>query len=158
MNNFLFGNARHQYYETICGGAGATPRAAGADAVHTPMTNTRITDPEVLELRYPVRLDEFSIRTGAGGAGRHRGGDGTVRRITALEAMTATIVASRRRVPPFGLDGGAPGALGLQRVARADGTVEPLPGSAQTELAPGDAIIIETPGGGGFGTPEPDIR
>jgi 5-oxoprolinase (ATP-hydrolysing) len=153
MNNFLFGNARHQYYETICGGAGATPRAAGADAVHTHMTNTRITDPEVLELRYPVRLDEFSIRAGSGGAGAHPGGDGAVRRLTALEAMTATIVASRRRVAPFGLQGGGEGATGTQRVERADGRVEPLGGSAAVELAAGDAIVIETPGGGGFGAP-----
>jgi 5-oxoprolinase (ATP-hydrolysing) len=158
MNNFLFGNARHQYYETICGGAGATPRAAGADAVHTHMTNTRITDPEVLELRYPVRLDEFSIRAGSGGAGAQKGGDGAVRRITALEAMTATIVASRRRVAPFGLQGGAPGATGTQRVERADGRSEPLGSSAQVELAAGDAIVIETPGGGGFGAADPAAR
>jgi 5-oxoprolinase (ATP-hydrolysing) len=151
MNNFLFGNARHQYYETICGGAGATARAPGAAAVHTHMTNTRITDPEVLELRYPVRLDEFSIRAGSGGAGAHPGGDGAVRRLTALEAMTATIVASRRRIAPFGLQGGGDGTTGTQRVERADGRTEPLGGSAAVELAPGDAIVIETPGGGGFG-------
>jgi 5-oxoprolinase (ATP-hydrolysing) len=151
MNNFLFGNARHQYYETICGGAGATARAHGASAVHTHMTNTRMTDPEVLELRYPVRLDEFSIRQQSGGGGAHHGGDGAFRKLTALEPMTATIVASRRRIAPFGLAGGAPGAPGRQRVVRADGTAETLPGSAQVELQTGDAIIIETPGGGGYG-------
>ncbi len=112
----------------------------------------------MLELRYPVRLDEFSIRAGSGGAGAQKGGDGAVRRITALEAMTATIVASRRRVAPFGLQGGAPGATGTQRVERADGRSEPLGSSAQVELAAGDAIVIETPGGGGFGAADPAAR
>jgi 5-oxoprolinase (ATP-hydrolysing) len=153
MNNFLFGNARYQYYETICGGAGAGASFDGCAAVHTHMTNTRITDPEVLELRYPVRVEEFSIRRGSGGAGKFHGGDGVIRKIRFLEPMTATITASRRVYAPFGLEGGAPGALGAQFVERADGRREPLPGRAAVELAAGDAFIIHTPGGGGYGTP-----
>lgn len=151
MNNFLFGNDRHQYYETICGGAGAGPGFAGASAVHTHMTNTRITDPEILELRYPVRLDRFAIRRGSGGAGQWPGGDGAVRAVTMLEPMTVTLVASRRTVAPFGLAGGGPGAPGRQRVERADGRIEPLAGTARAALAAGDRIVIETPGGGGYG-------
>ncbi len=151
MNNFLFGNAQHQYYETICGGAGAGPGFAGCSAVHTHMTNTRITDPEVMELRHPVRVEAFSIRRSSGGAGKFAGGDGVIRKIRFLEPMTATITASRRTVPPFGLGGGAPGALGAQFVERADGTQESLPGRAEVELAAGDAFIIHTPGGGGYG-------
>ena len=151
MNNFLFGDATRQYYETICGGAGAGPGFAGASAVHTHMTNTRITDPEILELRYPVRVETFGIRKGSGGGGEFSGGDGAIRRLRFLEPMTATIVASRRTVPPFGLAGGAPGATGRQWVERADGSREPLPGQAEVQLARGDAFVIETPGGGGFG-------
>jgi 5-oxoprolinase (ATP-hydrolysing) len=151
MNNFLFGNERHQYYETICGGMGAGPGFAGAGPVHTHMTNTRITDPEVLELRYPVRLERFAVRLGSGADGRWRGGDGAVRGVRALEPMTATVVGSRREVAPFGLDGGQAGAVGRQWVEHADGSITPLAGSDQIELAPGDLIIIETPGGGGFG-------
>ncbi len=151
MNNFLFGNARHQYYETICGGAGAGPGFNGASAVHTHMTNTRITDPELLELRYPVRVEEFAIRKGSGGGGATRGGDGAVRKLRFLEAMTATIVASRRIISPFGLAGGGDGAAGRQWVERADGSIKMLAGSAEAQIAPGDAIVIETPGGGGFG-------
>lgn len=153
MNNFLFGNARHQYYETICGGAGAGPDFDGASAVHTHMTNTRITDPEVLELRYPVRLERFAIRRGSGGGGRHQGGDGVIRAVRALEDMTATIVASRRKVAPFGLAGGHDGAPGRQWVERADGTRTPLSGTDQVDLRAGDLIVIETPGGGGYGDP-----
>ena len=153
MNNFLFGNERCQYYETICGGAGAGPDFDGADAVHTHMTNTRITDPEVLEMRYPVRLEEFSIRRGSGGAGFHKGGNGVVRRVRALEPLTATIVASRRAVAPFGLAGGADGGAGHQWIERADGSLETLSGTDRAELAAGDAIVIETPGGGGWGEP-----
>lgn len=153
MNNFLFGNERVQYYETICGGAGASARADGASAVHTHMTNTRITDPEVLEMRYPVRLERFAIRKGSGGAGHHRGGDGVVRRVMALEPLTATIVSSRRSEGPFGLEGGAAGQAGRQWVERADGSRVDLGGTAEVPLAIGDAIVIETPGGGGFGTP-----
>ena len=151
MNNFLFGNARHQYYETICGGAGAGPGFDGAAAVHTHMTNTRITDPETLEMRYPVRLDRFSIRRGSGGSGRYCGGDGAERALTALEPMTATIVASRRTVAPFGLAGGAAGDPGRQWIERADGTKLILSGRDQAELAPGDQVVIQTPGGGGYG-------
>jgi 5-oxoprolinase (ATP-hydrolysing) len=152
MNNFLFGNTRYQYYETICGGAGAGPGFNGCSAVHTHMTNTRITDPEVLELRYPVRVEEFSVRHGSGGAGKFTGGDGVIRKIRFLEPMTATITASRRTIPPFGLEGGVPGACGAQYVARANGTIEPLPGSAEAQLAAGDMFVIETPGGGGYGS------
>ncbi len=151
MNNFLFGNDRTQYYETICGGAGAGPDFDGASAVHTHMTNTRITDPEILELRYPVRLEHFGIRPGSGGAGRHRGGDGVVRQLRALEQLTATIVSSRREVAPFGLAGGEDGAVGRQWVERVDGSRLMLTGTDQVELEPGDLITIETPGGGGFG-------
>jgi 5-oxoprolinase (ATP-hydrolysing) len=152
MNNFLFGDATRQYYETICGGAGAGPGFAGASAVHTHMTNTRMTDPEIMELRYPVRVEQFSIRKNSGGDGKFPGGDGAIRKLRFLAPMTATIVASRRTIAPFGLAGGADGAPGRQAVERADGTIETLPGSAQAELAAGDAFIIETPGGGGYGS------
>ena len=151
MNNFLFGNERYQYYETICGGYGAGAGFDGASAVHTHMTNTRITDPEILELGYPVRLEKFAIRRGSGGAGRWQGGDGAVRTIRALEPMTATVVGSRRTVPPFGLAQGEPGAPGRQWVERRDGTVVVLDGADTAELDIGDMIVIETPGGGGYG-------
>jgi 5-oxoprolinase (ATP-hydrolysing) len=151
MNNFTFGNDRHQYYETIAGGSGAGPDFDGAPVVQTHMTNSRLTDPEILETRFPVLLEEFAVRAGSGGAGRHRGGDGAVRRIRFLEAMTAGILANRRIVPPFGLDGGAPGAAGRNWVERADGTVAPLGSTAAADLRVGDAFVIETPGGGGFG-------
>ena len=126
---------------------------AGASAVHTHMTNSRLTDPEVLEWLYPVRVEEFRVRAGSGGAGEHRGGDGVVRRVRFLEPLTAAIVSSSRRVPPFGLAGGLPGACGRNAVERADGSVERLPGVAQTRMAPGDVLVIETPGGGGYGAP-----
>jgi 5-oxoprolinase (ATP-hydrolysing) len=151
MNNFLFGDARWQYYETICGGTGAGPGFPGTSAVQTHMTNTRMTDPEVLELRYPVVLEEFSIRTGSGGAGRWAGGDGSRRRIRFLAPMTAVVVASRRNVPPFGLAGGADGAPGRQWVDRADGHRTVLTGVDRAEVGPGDVVTIETPGGGGYG-------
>ena len=151
MNNFLFGNPRYQYYETICGGAGAGPGFPGTAAVHTHMTNTRITDPEVLELRYPIRLERFAIRHGSGGAGRHRGGDGVIRAIRALEPMTATLVSSRRTVAPFGLAGGGDGAMGRQWVERSGGKRDPMAGHDRVELAAGDLVVIETPGGGGYG-------
>jgi 5-oxoprolinase (ATP-hydrolysing) len=151
MNNFLFGDALYQYYETICGGMGAGASFDGASAVQTHMTNTRMTDPEVLELRYPVRQEVFAIRRGSGGAGKHRGGDGVVRKIRFLRPMTAVIVASRREVAPFGLQGGADGAKGRQWVERADGAVDVLSGRASADLAAGDCFVIETPGGGGFG-------
>ena len=153
MNNFLFGDATRQYYETICGGTGAGPGFDGVSAIQTHMTNTRMTDPEVLELRYPVRLEHFGIRRGSGGVGRWHGGDGSVRRIRFLEPMTAVVVSSRRTVAPFGLDGGADGAAGRQWVERADGTIAPLTGTDSAELMPGDAVTIETPGGGGYGPP-----
>ena len=153
MNNFLFGDATRQYYETICGGMGAGPGFDGTSAVQTHMTNTRMTDPEVLELRYPVRLELFGIRRGSGGAGKWHGGDGAVRRIRFLEPMTAVIVSSRRNVPPFGLAGGADGAAGRQWVERAAGGREVLTGTDRAELAPGDVFAIETPGGGGYGPP-----
>jgi len=152
MNNLLFGDATFGYYETICGGAGATPQAAGADAVHTHMTNTRLTDPEVLEQRYPVRLHEFSIRRGSGGEGRHRGGDGIIRRIEFLRDLDVSILSQRRGpYPPYGLAGGQPGALGRNTLRRADGTVDELPGQVQFVAAAGDVLTIETPGGGGVG-------
>lgn len=153
MNNLSFGNARHQYYETICGGAGAGPDFDGCSAVHTHMTNSRITDPEILESRYPVRLEAFAVRAGSGGRGRHRGGDGVIRRIRFLETMHFGILSSRRRVAPFGLAGGEAGAVGRNWVYRADGSRELLAGCAETTLAPDDVVQIETPGGGGFGQP-----
>jgi len=151
MNNLLFGDATRQYYETVCGGTGAGPGFDGANAVQTHMTNTRMTDPEILEMRYPVRLEEFSIRRGSGGAGRWRGGDGARRRIRFLEPMEAVIVASRREVAPHGMEGGAPGAPGRQWVERADGTLEALRGCDRAALLPGDILALETPGGGGWG-------
>lgn len=151
MNNFLFGTDLFQYYETICGGTGAGPDFDGVGPVHSHMTNTRITDPEVLELRYPVRLEHFGVRSGSGGEGRRRGGDGAIRKIRMLEPMTATIVASRRTVPPFGLAGGAPGAVGRQWVQRAAGSELVLHRTDHVDLETGDLIVIETPGGGGYG-------
>ncbi|GAB4272915.1 MAG: hydantoinase B/oxoprolinase family protein [Deferrisomatales bacterium] len=154
MNNFTFGNDRHQYYETVCGGGGAGRDFDGADAVHTHMTNTRITDPEVLEWRHPVVLEAFRVRAGSGGRGRHRGGDGAVRRLRFLEPMTAAVLSSHRVLPPFGLEGGEPGALGRNAVVRRDGAVEELPGKARVEMGAGDVFVLETPGGGGYGPPE----
>ena len=153
MNNFTFGDGQFQYYETICGGTGAGPGFHGTSAVQTHMTNTRMTDPEVLELRYPVLLEGFAIRRGSGGAGRWRGGDGAVRRVRFLAPMTAVILASRRNVPPFGLAGGADGAAGRQWVERAGGGITALTGTDRAELEPGDVFVIETPGGGGYGAP-----
>ncbi|MGC8536528.1 MAG: hydantoinase B/oxoprolinase family protein [Rhizomicrobium sp.] len=151
MNNFLFGDAKWQYYETICGGAGAGPGFAGASAVHTHMTNTRMTDPEILELNYPITIEEFSIRRGSGGAGASCGGDGVIRRLRFWAPMTAVIVASRRDVPPFGLNGGNDGAVGQQWIERVNGTRETLSGRAEVFMAPGDVFGIATPGGGGYG-------
>jgi 5-oxoprolinase (ATP-hydrolysing) len=153
MNNVLFGDAVYQYYETVCGGTGAGPGFPGTSAVQTHMTNTRMTDPEVLELRYPVRLEEFSIRRGSGGAGRWPGGNGSRRRIRFLRPMEAVIVASRRTVAPHGMAGGAPGAPGRQWVERVDGSVHPLKGQDRAALQAGDVLALETPGGGGWGTP-----
>jgi 5-oxoprolinase (ATP-hydrolysing) len=153
MNNFTFGNERYQYYETIAGGAGAGPDFDGASGVQTHMTNSRLTDPEVLETRFPVLLREFSVRRGSGGAGRHRGGDGLVRRVEFREAMTANVLSNHRRIAPFGLEGGAPGAPGrntVRRRGRADS--ETVAATFGLAVEPGDEIQIETPGGGGFGT------
>jgi 5-oxoprolinase (ATP-hydrolysing) len=153
MNNFTFGNERYQYYETLCGGAGAGPTFAGASAVHTHMTNSRLTDPEVLEQRFPVRVRRFAIRRGSGGRGANSGGDGIVRDIEFREPMQAAILSNRRRVPPFGLHGGEPGECGRNYVVRADGRVESLAATAAVELETGDRFVIETPGGGGYGRP-----
>ncbi|MGF1481276.1 MAG: hydantoinase B/oxoprolinase family protein [Cyanophyceae cyanobacterium] len=151
MNNFTFGNEKYQYYETICGGSGAGPDFNGTDAVQTHMTNSRLTDPEVLEWRYPVVVESFGIRPGSGGNGKQRGGNGVVRRIRFREAMTAAILSSRRVVPPFGLQGGTAGAVGKNWVARKDGSVEKLASTATVAMQPGDEFVIETPGGGGYG-------
>jgi 5-oxoprolinase (ATP-hydrolysing) len=151
MNNLTFGNARYQYYETICSGSPAGPDFDGVAAVHAHMTNTRLTDPEILELRYPVLLEKFAIRRGSGGKGRHNAGDGIERRIRFLETMECALLTSHRTVPPTGIEGGEPGQCGANSVRRAGGRIEPLQGCDQTSLAPGDAIIIVTPTGGGFG-------
>ncbi len=154
MNNFTFGDANHQYYETIAGGAGAGDGFDGASAVQTHMTNSRLTDPEVLESRFPVVLERFAIRTGSGGAGRHRGGDGTLRRIRFTAPMTAAILSGRRLTPPFGLKGGGDAQPGETRVERKDGRSEILGPTDQVQLAPGDTVTILTPGGGGYGAAE----
>ncbi|MEP4193195.1 MAG: hydantoinase B/oxoprolinase family protein, partial [Sneathiella sp.] len=151
MNNFLYGNDTVQNYETICGGTGAGPDHDGCSAVQCHMTNTRMTDPEILEWRFPVRVDEFSIRKNSGGKGLHKGGNGSVRKLTFLEPMTATFLSLHRKTDPYGLEGGAPGARGQNSVIRADGQIERLEGNDEAALHPGDAILIETPGGGGFG-------
>jgi 5-oxoprolinase (ATP-hydrolysing) len=151
MNNFTFGDERYQYYETISGGSGAGPGFNGTSVVQTHMTNSRLTDPEVLEHRYPVRLDSYEIRPGSGGAGRWPGGDGGVRRVRFLEPMTASILSNGRLHGAFGLAGGQPGAVGRNRVERADGRVEDLGHLGETQMQPGDVFVIETPGGGGFG-------
>ena len=150
MNNFTFGNERHQYYETICGGSGAGNGFDGASCVHTHMTNSRLTDPEVLDWRHPVLIEEFAVRRGSGGAGRWHGGDGAVRRVRFLEPMTAAILSGHRRVPPYGMAGGTPGAVGRNRVMR-NGTTEDLGACDKTEMNAGDVFVIETPGGGGYG-------
>ncbi|MES9961492.1 MAG: hydantoinase B/oxoprolinase family protein [Sedimenticola sp.] len=152
MNNFTFGDDNSQYYETICGGAGAGPGFDGADAVHTHMTNSRLTDPEVLEWRFPVLLEDFSIRRGSGGDGRYRGGDGVVRRVRFLAPMTAAILSGHRVIPPYGMSGGDPGTVGRNAVERVDGTVVELSGSEELAMDAGDLFTIETPGGGGYGT------
>jgi 5-oxoprolinase (ATP-hydrolysing) len=151
MNNFTFGNARYQYYETICGGSGAGPGFDGTSCVHTHMTNTRLTDPEVLEWRFPVVLESFEIRRGSGGRGQWSGGDGAIRRIRTLEPMTAAIVSGHRRIAPYGMAGGEPGKIGRNWIERASGARLELSGADKAELAAGDVIVIETPGGGGFG-------
>ena len=151
MNNFTFGNDKHQYYETICGGAGAGEGFDGTSAVHTHMTNSRLTDPEVLEWRFPVLLQSFHVRSGSGGTGRWRGGDGVVRRVMFRESMTASLLSNRRRIAPFGLHGGASGAPGKGWVERASGEVIPIGATAEVQVENGDVFVIETPGGGGYG-------
>ena len=165
MNNFTFGNARYQYYETVSGGSGAgawkddAGRVVGGfdgtSVVQTHMTNSRLTDPEVLEFRFPVRLDSYAIRAGSGGAGRWRGGDGGVRRVRFLEAMEASILSNGRHHGAFGLAGGLAGAPGRNYVERADGRVEALDHIGSAQMRPGDVFVIETPGGGGWGPPRP---
>ncbi|MGW2248719.1 hydantoinase B/oxoprolinase family protein [Kitasatospora sp. NPDC001660] len=152
MNNLSFGNEHHQYYETIASGSGAGPGFHGADVVQTHMTNSRLTDPEVLEWRLPVLVEEFAVRPGSGGEGRWRGGDGALRRLRFREPMTVSILSGHRRVPPYGLAGGSPGALGANRILRGDGTVADLPGCGSADVAAGDALEIRTPGGGGYGS------
>ncbi|NRF70662.1 hydantoinase B/oxoprolinase family protein [Aquincola sp. S2] len=151
MNNFTFGDDEHQYYETISGGSGAGPGFDGTAVVQTHMTNSRLTDPEVLEFRYPVRLESYEIRRGSGGAGRWRGGDGGVRRIRFLQPMTASILSNGRSRGAFGLDGGSAGAPGVNRIERIDGRREGLSHIGSVQMAAGDVFVIETPGGGGFG-------
>jgi 5-oxoprolinase (ATP-hydrolysing) len=151
MNNLLFGNDAFGYYETICGGSGAGPGFNGTDAVHTHMTNTRITDPEVLEHRYPVRLERFAIRRHSGGKGHYRGGDGVVREITFLQPAAVSLLSQHRVEGPFGMNGGEPGARGRQTLVRAGGQIVELRGIDACDAKPGDRIIIETPGGGGWG-------
>jgi 5-oxoprolinase (ATP-hydrolysing) len=153
MNNFVYGNEIYQNYETICGGTGAGPDHPGTSAVHSHMTNTRMTDPEVVEWRFPVRVESFSIRRGSGGDGRFRGGDGVVRQMRFLEPMTATVLSSHRKTPPYGLFGGCSGKCGENSVLRSDGNTTMVKGNDQVEMQPGDIFVIKTPGGGGFGKP-----
>ncbi len=157
MNNTTWGNASHQYYETVCGGTGAGVLSdgrghPGASGVHSHMTNSRLTDPEVLEWRFPVVLESFRLREGSGGAGAFRGGDGTERRTRFLEDMTVAILAGHRITPPPGLEGGAPGVCGRTRIVRADGAIETLRSADRATVAPGDVLWMETPGGGGYGS------
>jgi 5-oxoprolinase (ATP-hydrolysing) len=151
MNNFTFGNERHQYYETISGGSGAGDGFDGTSVVQTHMTNSRLTDPEVLEFRFPVRLESYEIRKGSGGAGQWKGGNGGVRRVRFLEPMTASILSNGRKHGAFGMAGGPPGLVGINRVLRASGTIEELGHIGQAEMKPGDVFEIHTPGGGGYG-------
>ncbi|CCQ68083.1 hydantoinase B/oxoprolinase family protein [Crocosphaera watsonii] len=152
MNNLTFGNEKYQYYETICGGSGAGINFNGTDAVQTHMTNSRLTDPEVLEFRYPVLVEEFKIRENSGGKGQYSGGNGVIRNIKFLEPMTANILSSHRKISPFGLAAGEVGKVGKNCVKRKDGTEEILNSTATVEMESGDHFIIETPGGGGFGS------
>ena len=152
MNNFTFGDATHQYYETISGGSGAGPGFDGTSVVQTHMTNSRLTDPEVLEFRFPVRLDSYAIRQGSAGAGRWRGGEGGERRVRFLTPMTASILSNGRTSGAFGMAGGQAGAVGENLVERADGRIETLGHIGQVAMAPGDVFVIRTPGGGGYGS------
>ena len=153
QNNFTFGNEHHQYYETICSGTPAGSGFDGKAAVHAHMTNSRLTDPEVLEWRFPVRLESFSIRRGSGGRGQWRGGDGTLRRIVCLEPMTASILSCRRVTAPWGIAGGSDGQCGRNWVERVNGDVDELSGCDSVEMCTGDTFVIQTPTAGGFGPP-----
>ncbi|HET7279554.1 MAG TPA: hydantoinase B/oxoprolinase family protein [Dermatophilaceae bacterium] len=159
MNNFAFGDDRYQYYETVASGSGAGPDFDGTDVVQTHMTNSRLTDPEVLEWRFPVRLESYEIRHGSGGSGRHHGGSGGRRRLRFLTPMTVTLLSSHRRIAPYGMAGGAPGALGRQWIEHTDGTTSPVAGRDSVEVEAADVFVIETPGGGGYGPPPetPDL-
>jgi 5-oxoprolinase (ATP-hydrolysing) len=155
MNNVIFGDETFGYYETICGGSGATAAGPGASAVQVHMTNTRMTDPEILERRYPVRVQEFSVRRGSRGKGMHCGGDGVVRRLEFLRPLSLSLLTQRRGPhPPYGLAGGEPGALGTNRLICRDGSVRELGAIAHIDVEQGDILVIETPGGGGFGRAE----
>jgi 5-oxoprolinase (ATP-hydrolysing) len=154
MNNFVYGNEKYQNYETICGGTGAGLDHPGTSAVHSHMTNTRMTDPEVVEWRFPVRVESFCIRRGSGGSGRFAGGSGVIREMRFLEPMTATILSSHRQVEPYGLEGGGPGKCGENSVLRTDGEVVEVLGNDEVEMEAGDIFVIKTPGGGGFGRPD----
>jgi N-methylhydantoinase B/oxoprolinase/acetone carboxylase alpha subunit len=154
MSNFTFGNAQYQYYETISGGTGAGPGFNGCDTVQVHMTNSRLTDPEILEWRFPVLIEEHSIRKNSGGRGKYQGGNGATRRIRFLEPMTAAILSGHRLVAPFGLEGGEPGGLGRNLVERVAGERVGLSYADEIDMSAGDVFIIETPGGGGFGIPE----
>ena len=151
MNNTLLGDETFGYYETVCGGTGAGRGFHGADAIHSHMTNTRITDPEIMEYRVPVRLERFAIRHGSGGRGRWRGGDGVVREIRVLAPLSLSLLSQHRIESPYGLDGGQAGRRGDQWIVRASGDIEPIAGIAAVEMAPGDLLHLETPGGGGCG-------
>jgi len=153
MNNVTFGNDRYQYYETVASGSGAGDGFDGTDVVQTKMTNSRLTDPEVLEWRYPVLLESYRIRPGSGGAGRWHGGHGGVRRLRFLQPMTVTTLTGHRRIPAFGMAGGRPGALGRHWIEHPGGTVTPMQGCDSVQVRPGDVFVIETPGGGGYGPP-----
>jgi 5-oxoprolinase (ATP-hydrolysing) len=157
MNNFTFGNARYQYYETISGGSGAGEGFDGTDVVQTNMTNSRLTDPEILEFRFPVRLESYAIRQGSGGKGRWRGGNGGTRKLRFLEPMTAAILSNNRIHAPFGMAGGEPGERGRNTVLRADGRGEALDHIGKVAMQPGDLFVIETPGGGGYGLPNANL-
>ena len=152
MNNVTFGNETHQYYETVCGGAGAGEGFDGTSAVHTHMTNSRLTDPEILEWRFPVRLEKFEIRAGSGGKGKFKGGDGTNRHLKFLEEMDVVILSNHRKIPPYGMNGGEPGELGRNWVERADGSRDELTGTDKRRVQPGDVFVLQTPSAGGFGS------
>ena len=151
MNNFVYGDADLQNYETICGGTGAGPNFDGCSAVHSHMTNTRMTDPEVLETRFPVRVHCFSVRQGSGGAGLRNGGNGIIRELEFLSPMTVTVLSSHRKTRAFGVNGGESGAPGENKVRRKAGSIKELEGNDQRYMQKGDIFVMKTPGGGGFG-------